>query len=166
VGVALLGLVGVGALAAIEPLRARFAAAFTDQGSGQRTQHLQAGLEAVRQHPLVGIGAGQFTPAKFGGEAMAEHVRANPGKAHNQFVSVAAEAGVPGALGFLALLAWLGARAWRRPLGAVTLGALALFVTLSLAHDPLFQAPVSMALVLCLGLGLSAAPPPGRAAPA
>lgn len=159
-GVALMGLVGVGAIAAIAPLRARFASAFTDQGSGQRTQHLQAGLDAVRQHPLTGIGAGQFTPAKFGGEDMAEHVRANPGKAHNQFVSVAAEAGVPGGLGFLALLGWLAARAWRRPLGAVTLGALALFVTLSLAHDPLFQAPVSMALVLCLGLGLAERAPP------
>lgn len=164
VGVAFMGLVGVGAIAAIAPLRARFASAFTDQGSGQRTQHLQAGLEAIRQHPLVGIGAGQFTPAKFGGEEMAEHVRANPGKAHNQFVSVAAEAGVPGGLGFLALLAWLVARAWRRPLGAVALGALALFVTLSLAHDPLFQAPVSLALVLCLGVGLSPTGPPHHSA--
>lgn len=163
-GVALMGLVGVGAIAAIAPLRARFASAFTDQGSGQRTQHLQAGLEAIRQHPLVGVGAGQFTPAKFGGEAMAEHVRANPGKAHNQFVSVAAEAGVPGGFGFLALLAWLAARAWRRPLGPVTVGALALFVTLSLAHDPLFQAPVSLALVLCVGLGLSETAPPRQAA--
>ncbi len=158
-GVALMGLVGLGAIAAIAPLRARFASALTDQGSGQRTQHLQAGLEAVRQHPLVGVGAGQFTPAKFGDEAMAEHVRANPGKAHNQFVSIAAEAGVPGGLGFLALLAWLAARAWRRALGPLAVGALALFATLSLAHDPLFQAPVSMALVLALGLGSTARGP-------
>jgi len=158
-GVAVMGLVGLVALLAVEPLRARFAAAFTDQGSGQRTQHLQAGLEAVAQHPLVGIGAGQFTPAKFGGPDMAEHVRSNPGKAHNQFVSVAAEGGVPAGLGFLALLAWLAARAWRRPLGALAVGALALFVTLSLAHDPLFQAPVSLALALCLGVGLGESAP-------
>ena len=38
--------------------------------------------------------------------------------------------------------------------GALTQGAIALFALLSLAHDPLFQAPVSMALMLAIGLGL------------
>lgn len=155
-----LGLVGLMALLAIAPLRERFASALTDQGSGQRTQHLAAGLEAVRQHPVVGVGPGQFRPSKFSDPTMAEHVKDNPGKAHNQFLSMAAETGIPGALGFIALLVWLGLRARGRPYGALTQGALVLFALLSLAHDPLFQAPMSMALVLAIGLGMKAAAQP------
>lgn len=153
-----LGLIAVLAVLLVGPLRHRFVAGFTDQGSGQRTQHLAAGLEAIRQFPIAGVGPGQFRPSKFGGPEMAEHVKDNPGKAHNQFVSMAAETGVIGGLGFIALLAWLGARARKQPLGAITLGALAQFVVLSLVHDPLFQAPYSMGLVLVLGAGLSSAP--------
>ncbi len=151
------GLAGLVVLLSIAPLRERFASGLTDQGSGQRTQHLGAGLEAIRQHPLVGVGAGQFRPSRFGDASMAEHVKENPGKAHNQFVSMAAESGVPGGLLFIFLLGWLAWTARSRPFGALTQGALALFAVLSLAHDPLFQAPVSMALVLCVGLGLTRA---------
>jgi O-antigen ligase len=150
-----LGLVGLVALLSIAPLRDRFASALTDQGSGQRTQHMAAGVEAVRQHPIVGVGPGQFRPSKFSDANMAEHVKDNPGKAHNQFLSMAAETGIPGALGFIALLGWLALQARGRPYGALTQGAIAFFGLLSLAHDPLFQAPVSMALVLAIGLGLS-----------
>lgn len=150
-----LGLMGVIAVAAIAPLRERFASSLSDTGSGQRTQHLAAGLKAVEQFPIAGVGPGQFRPSKFGDETMAEHVRDNPGKAHNQLVSMAAETGVVGALLFVLLLLSLALRARTAKLGALTLGALALFVTLSLAHDPLFQAPFSMALVLALGLGLA-----------
>lgn len=152
-----LGLVGIIAVLAIAPLRERFASALTDQGSGQRAQHLAAGIEAVRQHPFTGIGVGQFRPSKFADASMAEHVKDNPGKAHNQFVSMAAETGVLGAVGFVGLLGWFATMARRRPYGALTQGAIALFGVLSLAHDPLFQAPMSMALVLCMGLGLRAA---------
>lgn len=150
-----LGLVGVIALLAIAPLRTRFVSSFSDEGSGQRGQHLAAGLTAISRFPIAGVGPGQFRPSKFGDETMAEHVRDNPGKAHNQLVSMAAETGLVGAGLFVLLLASLGLRARGKRYGALTLGALALFVTLSLAHDPLFQAPFSMALVLMLGLGVS-----------
>lgn len=153
--VGVLGLVGVMSIAAIGPLRDRFISSFSDEGSGQRSQHLAAGLTAIRQHPIAGVGPGQFRPSKFGDDTMAEHVRDNPGKAHNQLVSMAAETGIVGAGLFVALLGTLALRARRARIGALSLGALALFVTLSLAHDPLFQAPFSMALVLLLGLGTS-----------
>lgn len=152
-----LGLVGLIAVLAIAPLRERFASALTDQGSGQRTQHLAAGMEALRQHPVVGIGIGQFRPSKFAAPSMAEHVKDNPGKAHNQFVSMAAETGLVGGVLFVGLLGWLAFSARQRPYGALTQGGLFLFGVLSLAHDPLFQAPMSMALVLAMGLGLRAA---------
>lgn len=150
-----LGFVGVIVVLSIAPLRARFASGLTDQGSGQRTQHMAAGVEAVRQHPFVGIGPGQFRPSKFSDPNMAEHVKDNPGKAHNQYLSMAAETGVPGALIFVAVLGWLAAIARKRPYGALTQGSIAFFAVLSLAHDPLFQAPVSMALMLAIGLGLA-----------
>ncbi|MGV3619412.1 MAG: O-antigen ligase family protein [Archangium sp.] len=148
-----LSLVGVLAIASIAPLRERFVSSFSDEGSGQRSQHLAAGLSAIQQHPIAGVGPGQFRPSKFGDASMAEHVRDNPGKAHNQLVSIAAETGVVGAGLFVLLLGSLAIRARRARYGALALGALALFVTLSLAHDPLFQAPFSMALVLLMGLG-------------
>ena len=147
-------LIGLGAMFSIAPLRERFVSAFSDQGSGQRSQHLAAGLEAIGQHPWVGVGAGQFRPSKFGGPEMAEHVRDNPGKAHLQFVSMAAESGVIGGLGFIAVLIWLAFKSRGKPLAMLTLGALVHFTVLSLAHDPLFQAPYSMSVVLLIGLGL------------
>lgn len=151
-----LAIAGAIVVASIDSLRARFAAGLTDQGSGQRTQHLGAGLEAIRQHPVVGVGPGQFRPALFGGPEMAEHVKDNPGKAHNQLVSIAAETGIPGAVGFVAMLVWMVVQARRRGGdGVLAAGVLAQFAVLSLVHDPLFQAPYSMALVLGLGLGLS-----------
>lgn len=116
---------------------------------------MAAGVEAVRQHPFVGIGPGQFRPSKFSDPTMAEHVKDNPGKAHNQYLSMAAETGIPGAIIFVALLVWLAAIARSRPYGALTQGSIVFFALLSLAHDPLFQAPVSMALMLAIGLGLA-----------
>ena len=165
-GAGALGVVAVLAVALVTPLRERFVAGLTDAGSGQRTQHLAAGLEAIKQHPWVGVGPGQFRPAKFASAEMAEHVKDNPGKAHNQLVSMAAETGVPGAAFFVALLVWLGWRARKAgALAPVTLGALAQFAVLSVVHDPLFQAPYSMAVVLALAAGLSGVPRSPAATP-
>ena len=160
-----LGLAAVLVVVAVPSLRARFAAGLTDQGSGQRSQHVAAGLEAVRQHPLAGVGPGQFRPSKFGGAQMAEHVKDNPGKAHNEFVSIAAETGIPGLVIFLATLGMLLKRARKPPMGAMAIGAIALFVVLSMAHDPLYQAPFSMGLALIIGLGLGAPTPPALQTP-
>lgn len=149
-----LALVGVAAVMSVAPLRERFASTFTDRGSGQRTQHLAAGLEAIRQHPITGVGPGQFRPSKFATGDMSEHVRVNPGKAHNQFVSMAAETGIPGGVLFITLLGWLAWRARGLPLGGLTQGAIVSCSIISLAHDPLFHAPFSLALALAIGLGL------------
>lgn len=151
-----LGVVALGVVIAVPSLRERFTTALTDQGSGQRSQHLAAGVEAVKQFPLAGVGPGQFRPSRFAGPEMAEHVKENPGKAHNQFLSMAAETGVLGGVLFVVLLGWLGLRARSLELGALTLGGLVQFAVLSLAHDPLFQAPYSQGVVLLLGLGLGA----------
>jgi O-antigen ligase len=155
VAVAALGLAAAVLVAAAPSLRARFSHSLTDRGNGQRRQLLAAGLEAVRTYPLVGAGLGRFRPSLFGGPDQAQEVRDHPGKAHNQLVSLAAEAGVPGALLFLGMLAWLWRRARGRPLGALTRGGVVAFLALSVVHDPLFHAPYSLGLVLLLGLGLA-----------
>lgn len=135
-------------------MRARFRAATTAGGSGDRTHLIRSGISAVREAPIAGVGPGRFAPRHFSHEGMPLHVARNPGKAHNQFVSTAAETGLVGGVLFVVMLVWLGLVARRRQLGALTLGGLAFFASLSLVHDPLYQTAVSLGVVLLLGLGL------------
>ena len=94
-------------------------------------------------------------------------VREHPGKSHNQYLSMAAETGVPGALLFVVLLAWLARRLpVARPEGLGALGALAFFVLLGLLHDPFFHVQASQAFALVLGAGFSGPPAPSDRSPA
>lgn len=149
-----IGLVSTAIVALSPTMQERFRAATTAGGSGDRTHLLRSGVSAVRTYPIAGVGPGHFAPRHFPHERMPEHVRRNPGKAHNQFLSTAAETGVIGGVLFVVMLVWFGFRARRRRLGALTLGGLAFFGTLSLVHDPLFQTAFSLGVVLLLGLGL------------
>jgi len=138
------------------PLQARFLAAATASGSGDRDKLLASGVRAVQQYPVSGVGAGRFRPSRFPSEDMPASVLEHPGKTHNQYLTMAAELGIPGALLFLWMLGSLVIR-----LGASSVSAcaaqsiLAFFALLSLAHDPLYHAPFSMGLVLALGVGLA-----------
>ncbi|MBL8917996.1 MAG: O-antigen ligase family protein [Myxococcaceae bacterium] len=154
--VALLITAAVATAVVVDSVRDRLASALTVEGGGHRGELLASGVRAVESHPLVGVGLGQFRPSKFPSAEMPQHVFDNPGKTHNQLLSMAAEVGVPGAVLFCLLLASLAWRAWKTPDGVLTLSALTLFVGLSLAHDPLFQPTFSMAIVLALGAGLRA----------
>jgi O-antigen ligase len=146
-------------VSAYRPTRDRFLGALTATGSGDRREILSTGARAVREHPIVGVGLGQFRPSYFGSATTPQHVIDNPGKAHNEFLSIAAETGVPGLMLFILLLGFL-ARSFspRRALGVLGFSALAFFVILSLAHDPLIHAPFSMALSLSLGVAAARAP--------
>lgn len=139
------------------PLRERFLDSGSHSGSGNRSALLGTGVRAVREHPLAGVGPGRFQARKYATADMPAQAREHPGKSHNQYLSMAAETGLPGAVAFVVLLGWL---AWRmprgRPEGLGALGVLAFFCLLSLLHDPLFHVQASQALVLFLGLGLSA----------
>ena len=137
-------------------MRERFATSFTAQGSGDRLELLETGWRAVQEHPITGVGPGQFRPAKFAAADTPTLVTDNAGKSHLQILSMAAETGVTGALLFLVMLAAIAIRGWRSPL---TVGTLTFFALLSLAHDPLFQAPFSMALVGILAVGVAAPAP-------
>jgi O-antigen ligase len=163
---ALVGLVGMAllTLALNRPLRERFMTSASDKGSGNRSALLETGLLALRERPFTGVGPGRFQARLYATPDMPQQAREHPGKAHNQFLSMAAETGLPGALLFLGLLAWL---AWRLPLsrpeGLGALGALAFFCLLSLLHDPLFHVQASQALVLVLGAGFAGAVDPAAA---
>lgn len=139
-------------------LRQRFSTSNTDEGSGDRYAFRAAALRAVAAHPLVGVGAGRFRPSLFADPSTPENVLQHPGKAHLQWLSLAAELGIPGALLFTVLMVQLWWR-MRRRVAAAALGraAIAFFVLLSLLHDPLFHAEVSMALVLTLGCAVGLA---------
>ncbi len=143
-------------LASQRPLRDRFLSAATDTGSGNRRGMLAAGFAAIRAHPIVGVGLGRFRPSKFAPPNAPEEVLTHPGRSHNQFVTVAAEAGIPALLLFCFVLAWLGSTIeLRRPEGAAGASALLFFVLLSLLHDPLYHGEFSMALILTLGAAVT-----------
>ena len=112
-------------------------------------------MAAIRFHPFVGVGLGRFKPSLYAPPDAPPAVLEHQGKAHNQFVSLAAEVGVPAALALIAFLLSLAVKAWRaRPSGVALLGVLTVFVLLCLLHDPLFHAESSLAFMLALGAGL------------
>lgn len=158
---------GLGALAlvagaallvlAVPSLRLRFASSLSSQGSGERGAITTAGLSAIRSAPLTGVGLDRFRPGLFTPEDAPAQAREHRGKAHNQLVTIAAEAGVPAALLLLvALLGWLRRGLRALPGGALAAGAVALFFLLAALHDPLFHPESSLALMLLLGAGLGA----------
>jgi O-antigen ligase len=70
---------------------------------GQRYQLWAISLKMIRDHPLLGVGAGNFTHqfARYSGIVS---LRRGALVAHNAFLAVAAEQGIPGGLLFIALL--------------------------------------------------------------
>jgi O-antigen ligase len=150
-------LVAAGLVASVPSLRLRFASAVTDEGSGDRRWLAESAIRAVEEHPLAGVGLGRYRPGLFASADTPEDVVRHAGKAHDQYLTLAAEAGIPAALLFVAVLVWC----WRRvrparPLGAAGRASLVFLALVSLLHDPLFHAEVSMAVVLALGLALGA----------
>ncbi len=143
--------VAVGVLFLSQPaLRDRFSQALTHEGSGERTEHWRLGWRALEAHWLLGMGVGQYTPAKLADAQTSDLVKENPGKSHLQLLSIAAESGVVGLGLFIAVWVMLLRRA-RHPLAY---GLAAYFAVLSLGHDPLYQAPFSMGLMVAWAVAL------------
>jgi O-antigen ligase len=100
------------------------------------------------------VGLGRFRPGLYLPEDAPAQAREHPGKAHDQLVTVAAEAGVPAAVLLLVVLGLLARRGLGAlPAGAAVVGGVALFALLSALHDPLFHVEASLALMLMLGAG-------------
>jgi O-antigen ligase len=151
----------------VPSLRARFSTSLSAEGSGERGAITAAGLEAIRRAPLTGVGLDRFRPGLFTPPDAPAQAREHRGKAHDQFVTVAAEAGVPAALlMLLALVSWARRGLAALPGGALAVGAVVLFVLLAVLHDPLFHPESSLSLMLLLGAGLGAVERTARALPA
>jgi O-antigen ligase len=151
---AALALVAAGTVAASPSLRQRFLSSNMGEGGGDRPYFVGAGLRAVREHPLTGMGPGRFRPGLYAVPDMPEHVLEHRGKSHNQFLSLATEIGVPGVALFAVLLVWLWRRLQTSAAGEVGRACLVFFVLVSALHDPLYHAESSLAVVLALGLAL------------
>jgi O-antigen ligase len=154
-----LALVGLSAgLVLVSPsVRARFEQSWSSEGSGERRSITQGGLNAIASAPVGGVGLGRFRPGLFLPDDAPAQAREHPGKAHDQFITLAAEAGLPAAAWLIALLVtWLVLGLRRLPGGALLVGGVTLFALLGLLHDPLFHAESSFALMLLLGAGLGA----------
>ena len=160
-GLALLGAAGLlvvlaGACLAVKPLRARFATSLTERGNGYRDELLEAGLNAVRAAPIAGVGLGRFSPKRFAPPGASVHVLELNAKAHDQFVTLAAESGLVGLALFLTMLVWLVRRMRSvSPESVAGLGGLAFFLMISFVHDPLFHPEFSLGLVLLCSLALA-----------
>lgn len=137
----------------VPSVRERFAEGFTSEGINEREIITRSGLEAIKHHPLTGVGLGRFRPALYAPADAPVAVLEHQGKAHNQFVTIAAEAGLPSALVFILCLSMLAYRGWQARSGAglALLGTLTLFIGLCLLHDPLFHPGPAMAFMLALG---------------
>ena len=114
-GALLLALAGAGVLPGV--LAARLASitsnlAFFDAASVQvtpenfsivdRMSQIQAGWRMFRAYPLTGVGPGNYTPAYSDFAVLPWY--SSRGHAHNYYLHMAAEAGIIGALAYIALL--------------------------------------------------------------
>ncbi|HZR07964.1 MAG TPA: O-antigen ligase family protein [Myxococcales bacterium] len=162
---ALLALV-LAALAALHPgVRERFATSFSAVKNSDRVFIWSRGVEIVADHPLRGIGFGNYQ--RVAGQY---YDRVDPGFpmrtwAHNLELSTLAETGP---LGLLAMLwIWIAAAlALLRsgdPLATGALAALAAFLTITQTHDLFYDTKVMYALWFALGTALSRAPRPAKA---
>ncbi|HEX6122004.1 MAG TPA: O-antigen ligase family protein, partial [Ktedonobacterales bacterium] len=139
----------------------------------ERLAHWAAGLRMFAAHPLLGVGAGNYTAAyaHFAVAGWPEPL----GHAHNYYITAAAETGLLGLLAFLAvagcalLAGWCAVRArvvpdvsgapWRRSVrraadADLALGLFAVVVAV-LVHsltDDLFVHAMELCFALCLGL--------------
>lgn len=102
----------------------------------ERLAHMESGLRMFADHPILGVGIGNY-PAAYDHYRVAAVWADALGHAHNYYINIAAEAGIIGFVGFLVLLVSalvICARAFRRagsPFDkAVALGALGVVVTI------------------------------------
>jgi O-antigen ligase len=156
-------------LIGVLPLLPFFLARTTSGGAGiaveqnsinDRARLIRAGLDLIRSHPWLGVGAGNFvlalSPESYPGMPL-EPV-------HNVILLTAAETGLPGALALAALMAAIALRLWRRRRSAglaETVWASALIgvlVTALLDHFWWSLPPARTLLVILLALWAGSGP--------
>lgn len=134
---------------------------------GARTDLWRGALTLIRDYPFTGLGHDGFMMA-YSTYVMQLHVGFAP-HAHNLFLDLAVEQGLPSLLLFLTLALIFFLRFWRRPSTAepdLSLGAAAIALLVILLHglvdDPLYTSRAVLFLFIPLAFAVSA--PPGAAA--
>ncbi|MHB8799849.1 MAG: O-antigen ligase family protein [Thermoanaerobaculia bacterium] len=173
----LLGLLQAGGV--LSRVSAKLSSGAVGELTTQRDIGVLAALETIRAHPLLGVGPGGFSAdfvrarlaaeESFGRRLVHRSASAHFDNAHNDPLTVAAEAGLPAAVALVlalgALLAPLAASARRerspvRPEGVpaeALLASLAAVLVLSLANFPIQIVPVSGPFALLAGLAFARA---------
>ncbi len=89
-------------LSPVSPINRLLHPAYADNlARDARTTVWRAGIKMIKSHPFLGIGAGQFKPQVETYEMPEESVRS---LAHNTYIEIAAEMGVPVLLIFIGIL--------------------------------------------------------------
>lgn len=113
-GLALLAVATLGVLALLRfnPVMASIGERF-DFEKELRVELWKDGLYVARKHYPVGVGMGGFVPALIADERL-EVVRPSmPNRAHNEYIELAVEAGLPGLAAWAGIIALVAGGAWR-----------------------------------------------------
>ena len=164
------GALGLAALALLGLLLARnnevlgsIAARF-DFSEELRPQLWQDGLFVVRQHFPFGVGMGNFVPALVADERLEVVRQFLPNRAHNDFIELAAEAGLFGLLALSAVTWLVGRAAWQqlhltgqRTASTAVFAAAALLILAlhSMVDYPLRSMSLACLAAVCVGLFLT-----------
>jgi O-antigen ligase len=136
-------------------------------GQLERQAHWGAAWAMLRSDPSFGVGAGEFS------DAFREHTpdwrfRVGRGHAHNGYLQLGAEAGVPGMLAFAGWVGTILVALWRRLIRSSGLdhvlaagalgGAVAWAINNVFEYQDVPSIPVMFAMVVAIGLGRLSAP--------
>jgi O-antigen ligase len=157
-------LVLVGALATTRQTHAGL-----DDATTVRWQLLEVGLQTAKRHMMFGVGLGDYIPMSrrwvTDDMALLKSFAPRGENAHNNYLQILVELGLPATVLFMGLLVVTIFSAWRpnEGLSAQAMGmGLAAFAVSAVFGHPLLLSEVSAAFFLALGLtaGLAAAPGP------
>ena len=106
-------------------------ATITDENfaAAERFAHWQSGLNMYRDHPALGVGAGNYN-VRFEEYSVRQTFRISQGHAHNYYIHTLAETGLLGLLAYLTMLASVAALALRVLVAKSAEGTLPRFVVL------------------------------------
>ena len=138
--------------------------------AGVRVQLTEVGIQTARRYPVFGVGLGDYVrmSRRWVRPDMKQlyHYAPRGDNAHNNYLQILVELGLPACLLFLALVGTVAWNAWRLPpestspeLTGMSLGLSAFLISAVFSH-PLLAAPVSAAFFLALGITAGLLPPP------